>query len=132
MARTWNVPYERNPFFTGREAILTSLHGSLQTDRAAVLTQPQGISGLGGIGKTQTSVEYAYRYQDEYQAVLWVRADSKPVLTAEFVNLAALLDLPEKDEEDQRLVVASVMRWLREHTHWLMIFDNADDIDELK
>ena len=58
----WNVPYRRNPYFTGREDILTRLAAALRTDNTAALTQPQAISGLGGIGKTQTAVEYAYRY----------------------------------------------------------------------
>jgi hypothetical protein len=47
------------PFFTGREEVLSQLHDALSSGKAA-LTQPQAISGLGGIGKTQTAVEYAY------------------------------------------------------------------------
>src|SRR5438874_7841079 len=48
----WNIPFERNPYFTGREDILTNLHNALNKDKTAALTQsPQAISGLGGIGK---------------------------------------------------------------------------------
>lgn len=67
---TWNVPFKRIPFFTGRESVINRLHDSLTHTQAAALIHPQGVSGLGGIGKTQTAVEYAYRYQDEYTAVL--------------------------------------------------------------
>src|SRR5690349_2764993 len=56
----WNVPYPRNPFFTGREELLTHLAEALRMGPATALTQPQAISGLGGIGKTQVAVEYAY------------------------------------------------------------------------
>src|SRR5216684_1942503 len=49
----WNVPYRRNPFFTGREEILAHLYTVLRSSKTAALTQPQAISGLGGIGKTQ-------------------------------------------------------------------------------
>lgn len=48
----WNIPYTRNPFFTGREDLLEQLHTHLTGSKAAVLTQPQAINGLGGIGKT--------------------------------------------------------------------------------
>ena len=48
----WNVPHQRNPFFTGREQLLQHLRDTLHTDGAAVLTHPQVISGLGGVGKT--------------------------------------------------------------------------------
>ena len=87
----WNIPYQRNPFFTGREDILKYLHDTLTTDKTAALTQPQAITGLGGIGKTQTAVEYAYRYASEYQAVLWARADSREELLLDFMSIANLL-----------------------------------------
>jgi TIR domain len=49
----WNVPYARNPVFTGREEILRRIETQLQKGQAAALSQAQAISGLGGIGKTQ-------------------------------------------------------------------------------
>ena len=45
----WHVPYQRNPFFTGREDILIQLHHALHTENTVALSHPQGISGLGGI-----------------------------------------------------------------------------------
>ncbi len=51
-------------------------------ENAVALSHPQGISGLGGIGKTQMALEYAYRYGAEYDAVLWVRADTALALTS--------------------------------------------------
>ncbi len=45
----WNLPYTRNPLFTGRDKLLQQLHANLTASKAAVLTQPQAISGLGGI-----------------------------------------------------------------------------------
>ena len=65
----WNVPYPRNPFFLGRESELLHIRQHLQADQATALSQPQAISGLGGIGKTQLALEYAYRYHQDYQAV---------------------------------------------------------------
>ena len=48
----WNIPFARNPFFTGREELLERLHTQLGSTQAAVaLSQPQAISGLGGIGR---------------------------------------------------------------------------------
>ena len=124
-APPWNVPIQRNPYFTGREDVLEKLHNSLNSDKAAALVQV--ISGLGGIGKTQTAVEYAYRYGSEYEAVLWIEADSHDALISGFVGIAQLLSLPEKDAKDQNLVVTAAMRWLVENQGWLLILDNADD-----
>ena len=125
----WTMPFSRNPFFTGREEVLRRLRSALEEEKVAAVAQPQAISGLGGIGKTQTAVEYAYRYRGRYQAVLWARADSREMLIADYTNLAVLLNLPEKDEQDQNRVVAGVKRWLKEHADWLLILDNTEDLE---
>jgi hypothetical protein len=116
----WNVPYTRNSFFTGREETLRRLYETLIMTKKAALTQ--AISGLGGVGKTQIAVEYAYLYRDEYRAVLWVRADSRESLTLDFIALAHLLHLPEKNAQDQITIVGAVKNWLSTHNKWLLIF----------
>ncbi len=123
----WNVPFLRNPYFTGREQFLQRLHRILAARDTVTLSQTRAICGLGGIGKTQTALEYAYRYADEYEAVLWVRADSYETLTSDFALLATTLDLREKEGNDQFLVIAAVKCWLQAHGPWLLIFDHADD-----
>jgi NB-ARC domain len=127
----WTVPYRRNLFFTGRRDLITMLHDRLTTTGAAALTQALAISGLGGIGKTQIAVEYAYRYRGHYQAIFWVAAASRETLVADFVALAHRLELPERMLEDQYLIVAAVKRWLEGHPGWLLILDNADELDLL-
>ena len=44
------------------------------------------------------------------------------------MTLAGVLDLPEKNEQDQNIIVAAVKRWLAQHDEWLLILDNADDL----
>jgi hypothetical protein len=125
----WNIPYRRNPFFTGREAILEQLHDHFSRAATAALTQPPTITGLGGIGKTQIAIEYAYRHREEYKYVLWANAVEPITLTEGFVEIARVLQLPLKEEQDQNKVVEAVKQWLANHDGWLLILDNADDLN---
>lgn len=130
--RIWNVPYQRNPFFTGREDILTRLHEMLNREKAVVAVAQHALCGLGGIGKTQTVLEYIYRYESEYQAVYWIKADTRENLFADFLLLAQLLALPEREAQDQGVATAAIQRWLQEHARWLLVFDNADDLEMVR
>jgi len=123
----WHVPYRRNPFFTGREEILQLLHDALHRRPMTALIQSAAISGLGGIGKTQTAIEYAYRYRKDYQAVLWTRAETRETLIADLIALAETLHLPERNDPDQRHIVEAIKRWLHKHDDWLLILDNVED-----
>ena len=128
----WNIPHRRNPYFTGREKLLSQLTAALRAGQTTALSQPQAISGLGGIGKTQIALEYAYRYYQDYQAVLWTSADTLDTLISGFVEFAKQLPLPQKDEKDQLVVVEAVKNWLKTHDQWLLILDNADDLAIVK
>jgi tetratricopeptide (TPR) repeat protein len=107
----WNAP-TRNPFFTGRDTQLEAIH--------AAFPHPQSINGIGGVGKSQTAIEYAHRYRGDYQAVLWTVSGLAP--------LAAVLDLPEKNEKDLSVVTAAVRRWLESTPGWLLILDDLEDL----
>ncbi|MHB8068046.1 MAG: FxSxx-COOH system tetratricopeptide repeat protein [Desulfobaccales bacterium] len=120
----WNVPHQRNPNFTGREKLLKDLRASLTAGQATALTQA-ALHGLGGIGKTQLALEYAYRHAPDYDLVWWVRAETTAALAADYAALAVPLDLPEKEAQEQEAVVAAVRRYLEQRGKWLLIFDNA-------
>jgi tetratricopeptide (TPR) repeat protein len=124
----WTVPYPRNPFFTGRQELLTSIHNQLHQTPAVAVTQAQAICGLGGIGKTQVALEYAYRYRQEYQAIFWVKADTRENLLADFLATARLLQLPEQSAGDRAVTATAVRHWFQFHERWLLILDNADDL----
>jgi len=120
-----NIP-DRNSFFTGRERVLAQLQEALAGHGRAAL------SGLGGIGKTQTAVEYAYRHLDSYIYTFWTTAHSREALISSYVLVASLLKLPEADSKDQMLAVEAVKRWLGSSQGWLLILDNADDLSMVR
>jgi hypothetical protein len=107
---TWNAPYERDLFSTGRDEFLTRLNDSFRTAGTTALTQPQDIRGIGDIGKTQTVLEYTYIYHTEYEAIFWISFYMYKNLDSEFVRFAHKLNLPERGKEDQALIVEAVQR----------------------
>lgn len=121
--KLWNVPFDKNPFFTGRENVIAGLRLAL-TDTKSV-----AISGLGGIGKTQTAVEYAYRFRDGYKAVFWVNSETEAEIRESFAEIVRHIGLKEADDRDQDLVISAARRWLAANDGWLLICDNADEIN---
>jgi tetratricopeptide repeat protein/NB-ARC domain-containing protein len=125
------LPYPSlGTLFKGREAFLKELRQSLTraTEGHATAIVGKALHGLGGVGKTRLAVEYAWQYQDEYSALLFVLADTPENLRR---NLAALvgplvLDLPEQDATEEEVRLAAALRWLQEHPGWFLILDNVD------
>lgn len=127
----WNVP-QYNPFFTGRKEILKELRRALAKKNVVALGQPQAICGLGGVGKTQIAIQYAYLHRNQYTAVFWANAASYTSLVNDYVAIAKLLNLPEKDAKEHDAIINAVKNWLSENGGWLLIFDNADRPDVVK
>jgi tetratricopeptide (TPR) repeat protein len=85
-APVWNLTRDRNPNFTGRAEIIQELRQRMVDGQRV-----QTIHGLGGIGKSQTTVEYAYVHRNDYAIVWWIRADTPTSITAAYSRLAARL-----------------------------------------
>jgi tetratricopeptide (TPR) repeat protein len=126
---TWFVPFERNSRFIGRELELARVEEMLLgKQRVAKLA----ITGLGGIGKTQLVIEVLYRVFDKqkHYSVIWISAVSAQSLHQSYLEIAQHMRIPgfEDDQADvKRLVQAHLSK---ESTgQWLLVFDNADDID---
>lgn len=58
-----------------------------------------------------------HKEREYYLPLAFSLLEKKGHSLSEFVGLAHLLQLPEKDEQDQNLIVEAVMRWLRVNTH---------------
>lgn len=113
-------------FFTGRGDVLQQLDRALQHNSTVAL------SGMPGVGKTQIALQCARSHKGVYQPIYWAVAASRDTLAAGYAAIAWRLGLPEKSQKDQTLVNNAVRRWLREHEGWLLILDNADDLEAIQ
>lgn len=126
--RPWNIELARNPYFSGRDEFLESLQEKLASNGKHRARRPVAVTGLGGVGKTQVAIEYAYRYRYLYDAVFLIRPNN---LAADCLSIVRALDLSIADETDQTTLIAAVQHWLQENSGWLLIYDNVDSLAEL-
>lgn len=123
----YNVPYRPNQFFTGRRDELAGLYRYFfAAEQPFQETRIQALSGLGGIGKTQLAAEYARRYKQRYQSVLWLRVSSHD-LSTELISLVDQLALPDAENMDEQQRIRAIKRWLQYQDRWLLILDNLED-----
>jgi len=118
-----NLP-PRNPCFTGREALLGSLHVAFGRPSPGMSVSLQALHGLGGVGKTEAALEYAYRYATDYDLVWWIPAEKPLAIPESFARLATRLEMSQPADQDE--VVAAVLDDLRRRDRWLLVFDNAE------
>lgn len=151
--------YERNPGFYGRQDVLTMLEKALlppvnsspvdHNRRKSQSPHFFALCGLGGIGKTQIAIEFAYSQMKEFDAVFWVQADGTAKLDESYRALAIELGLFDASGVGDQVVSRNIMmQWLSNpHAQltgqsetfpeardifWLMVLDNADKLEDLQ
>ena len=119
--------------FSGRADMLDDIARALSAKhpgRHGPAVAITALRGLGGVGKTQLAVEYAWRHAAEYSLVWWVDAEEASLLAGQVAALGGRLGLPSTGRVD--LDAASVLDWLARHDGWLVIFDNAVHLDGIR
>ncbi|MCA2215360.1 FxSxx-COOH system tetratricopeptide repeat protein [Jidongwangia harbinensis] len=121
----------RNPRFVGREHLLADVRGLLGNGPVVLL--PPAEHQLGGTGRTQLAVEYAYRYGDTYDLVWWIPAEQTAGMRAGLVGLAQRLGLPEARDINRTLgAVRDALSRGEPYRNWLVVFENANRPEDIK
>ena len=125
------MPFARNEHFVGRDSQLKELTVRLNTNQ---LCRRVAIWGLGGVGKTQIALEFAHKTRETSPecSIFWVYANTSASFERGYADIAECLKLPGRKDPNTNvkfLVQAALSQ--RERGHWILIIDNADDIDVL-
>ncbi|RYP77656.1 hypothetical protein DL771_001024 [Monosporascus sp. 5C6A] len=121
------VPFSQNHRFIGQESQITELEGRLF---AGSQTTKIAITGPRGIGKSQLSLELAYRTRQRYEncSIFWIPASDMNSFHNACAHIAEKLKIPGWDDEKvdvKKLVQLHLSR--KSAGQWLLIYDNADD-----
>ena len=118
----------KNYAFTGRDDELIDLHQKLlpdhQSDTQTNVQAPGNpiccvLHGLGGAGKTQTALEFSYRYREDYDAMFWISSERDPELAAGFALIALKLGLVEDDGKHDGGGKHNQVKAVQEARSWL-------------
>jgi tetratricopeptide (TPR) repeat protein len=116
----------RNVYFTGKDGVLAEIHNAFESGNTISLTQV--ITGLGGIGKTQAALEYAFRYGSKYKVIWWVSAETEATILNSYKHFSDKLQLSNGQQQDSDAIMNSVIAWMDTHEKWLFIYDNLDTL----
>ncbi|KAL4813902.1 hypothetical protein BDW67DRAFT_192655 [Aspergillus spinulosporus] len=107
----WMVPFRKNPGF---------IHGPSKI----------AICGLGGVGKTQIALELAYRTRerDPEISIFWIPCTSYASVEQACMNIAQLVGMQGLKPGEAKDRVKSYLGQ-GGSGKWVLIFDNADDMD---
>ncbi|WP_309111184.1 FxSxx-COOH system tetratricopeptide repeat protein [Saccharothrix sp.] len=128
----WGPVPLRNPDFVGREELLEELRKRLgESGTTAVL--PEALHGMGGVGKSQTVVEYIHRHASEYEVVWWIPSEQEAQIKASFVELAKRLGVATAGAADAAVpAVLEALRTFDPAKRWMLVFDNADSPQDVR
>ncbi len=128
-----NLP-QRNFSFTGRKESLRQIREYLNKYHSGTITQ--AISGLGGIGKTQLALEYAYQAAENnvYSAILWITAETENSIYNSYKEIANTLQLKADglSLENMQSIVHNKLAAKYKKTDLLIVLDNAPSYKEIK
>ncbi|KAJ3311285.1 hypothetical protein HDU93_005295, partial [Gonapodya sp. JEL0774] len=122
------IPFPRNPRFVGRTTQLQQLAQKLLHNQEC---RQMALVGLGGVGKTQVALEFAYQVKQDYadrgRSVFWLPAVSMETFEQACWEIAKTLGIPSEKDDDIKEVVKRHLSTKRAGV-WLIILDNADDV----
>ncbi len=120
-------PFPRNAFFTGRQEPLRALAQALLGDGTAPagVLIGQALTGMGGVGKTQLALEFAYRYGYRFRGVHWLDLRDPALLDGQIAEYGRRMGLAAETQDE--LVEATLGCWKSDGPR-LLILDNFEDL----
>ncbi|SPB47324.1 unnamed protein product [Aspergillus niger] len=124
------IPSIANRHFTGRVDTLNSLKHRIFIQKE---TPKVALFGLGGVGKTQVALQLACWAKEHMpgHSIFWVPALSEGSFKQAYSEIVRQLAIHKATDDET--VLELVQRYLSSEAAgpWLLIVDNADDIDLL-
>lgn len=109
-----SLPVSKNPKFFGRKDLLDKIAMALKPSSDPTEFRSVVVHGLGGLGKTQLALAFAYNHVEEFEVILWIASETLPALEQSFSTIALdKLKLPGAQAKEHTRNAALVLTWLQ-------------------
>ncbi len=107
----------QNPKFTGRTELLQKLSENFWNG-----SHVQILSGMPGVGKTQTALQFAYQHIHKYSVIWWINAESETSILESCNAYLYRKQIPNVSDTAQNFC-----DFFNQYENcWLLIYDNAE------
>ncbi|KAK2596810.1 hypothetical protein QQS21_006139 [Conoideocrella luteorostrata] len=124
------IPFGRDGDFVQRGDLIDQIEQSC--DQRGSRT---ALVGLGGVGKSQLAIEYAYRVRERSSDtwVFWIHASNSPRFEQSFRDIATHVKVKGR-QNPKANIFQLVHDWLQDERTgpWTIVLDNVDDAGFLK
>jgi hypothetical protein len=126
------LPFSKNKNFIGRTEEIDALERKLIVEQDC---QKIAVVGLGGVGKTQVALQFAYSVLEKHPdvSVFWIHALSFETFEQACREVAGVLGIlgAEDGKEDAKELI---QRHLSKEIagKWMLVVDNADNVEVMK
>jgi tetratricopeptide (TPR) repeat protein len=130
----YDIPPIRAPHFVARNALLAQLESLFEQSTTTTSRFIVVLIGMGGVGKTQLTLEFCIRMKDlgNFRGIFWLDGSSRNSLCRSMEIIAKWL-LPGRVFDNPDDAVNSVKDVLSKWSNgWLMVIDNFDNPSELR
>jgi KaiC/GvpD/RAD55 family RecA-like ATPase len=109
-----NLPVAENSQFFGRQNIMKKIDDHLRPGDTGKRLSSIALYGIGGIGKTQIALAYAYSKVEELDAVFWIAAQDQLSIRQSFSRIAVeALQIPNAHPQAHQENMVLVLLWLQ-------------------
>jgi WD40 repeat protein len=123
----FQVPFIKNPDFIKDQKLIAKVEKILNKKRKPII-----LTGLGGVGKTQFMIEFAYEKRVNFPSgVFWI--DAKKNIIDEFSNYAnqfgLIIDYTENKQSLKQTLALAFLEKVQNSSDTLLLFDNIVNQD---
>lgn len=122
-----NIPFPANPKFSGRHDVMGAVREALDPEAVSQSLKSIALFGMGGVGKTQIAIHYAYRHMEHFDVIMWVAADNAIAISQSFRAIAEGLGLlgTEDEAKDSAGAMLKVKNWLSMTSMFFQVIHSA-------